>query len=92
MVKLMRSLVISMYLYAYELWTLTAELEKKMQAFDVRLLNISYKNDVTDGEVCRKIQAAIGEYDDLLTMIETKMVWPCLKVFWFSGDDPTQHS
>ena len=28
------------------------------------------------------------------TMQETKakMVWPCLKVFWFSKDNPTGHS
>ena len=32
-VKLMRSLVISIYLYACESWTLTAELEKRTQAF-----------------------------------------------------------
>ena len=23
---------------------------------------------------------------------ETKMVWPCLKVFWFSRDNPVGHS
>ena len=23
---------------------------------------------------------------------KTKMVWPCLKVFWFSKDNPTGHS
>ena len=32
-VKLMRSLVISIFLYTCESWTLTAELEKRMQAF-----------------------------------------------------------
>ena len=46
-VKLMRSLVISIFLYAYESWTLTAELEKRTQAFEMRcyrrLLNISYR-------------------------------------------------
>ena len=35
-VKLMRSLVISIFLYACESWTLTAELEKNTQAFDMR--------------------------------------------------------
>ena len=35
-VKLMRSLVISIFLYACESWTLTAELEKRMQAFEMR--------------------------------------------------------
>ena len=62
-VKLMRSLVISIFLYACESWTLTAELEKRTQAFEMRcyrrLLNISYKDHVTNEEVRRKIQAAI---------------------------------
>ena len=47
-VKLMRSLVISIFLYACESWTLTAELEKKTQAFEMRcyrrLLNIFSRN------------------------------------------------
>ena len=44
-VKLMHSLVISIFLYACESWTLTAELEKRTQAFEMRcyrrLLNLS---------------------------------------------------
>ena len=66
-VKLMCSLVISIFLYACESWTLTVELENRMQAFEMRcyrrLLNISFKVHVTNEEGCRKIQAAIGEYD-----------------------------
>ena len=34
-VKMMRFLVISIFLYAYESWTLTAELETRTQAFEV---------------------------------------------------------
>ena len=64
-VNLMRSLVISIFLYSSESWTLTAELEKRTQAFEMRcyqrLLNISYKDLVTNEEVRRKIQAAIGK-------------------------------
>ena len=75
-VKLMRSLVISIFLYACESWTLTAELEKRTQAFEMRcyrrLLNIWYKDHVTNEEVCRKIQAAIGEYDELLTLVKKR--------------------
>ena len=71
----MRSLVISIFLYACESWTLTAEL-KKTQAFKMicyrMLLNISYKDHVTNEEVRRKIQAAIGEYDDLLTLVKKR--------------------
>ena len=52
----MRSLVISIFLYACESWILTVELlEKRTQAFEMkcyrRLLNISYKDHVTNEEV-----------------------------------------
>ena len=80
-VKLMRSLVISIFLYACESWTLTAELEKRTLAYEMRcyrrLLNISYKDHVTNEEVRRKIQAAIGEYDELLTLVKKR------KLRWF---------
>ena len=80
-VKLMRPLVISIFLYACESLTLTAELEKRTQAFEMRcyrrLLNISYKDHVTNEEVRRKIQAAIGEYDELLTLVKKQ------KLRWF---------
>ena len=70
----MHSLVISIFLYACEPWTLTVELEKRMQAFEMRhyrrLLNILCKDYVTNEEVCRKIQAAIAEYDQLLTVVK----------------------
>ena len=62
-VKLTRPLVISIFLYAFESWTLTAELEKRTQAFEMRcyrsLLNISYKDHVANEEVRRRIQVAI---------------------------------
>ena len=51
-----------------------------------RLLNISYKDHVTNEEVRRKIQAAIGEYDELLTLVKKR------KVFWYSKDNLTGHS
>ena len=93
----MRSLVISIFLYACESWTLTAEIEKRTQAFEMRcyrrLLIISYKDHVTNEEVRRKIQVAIGEYDELLTLVKKrKLRWPCLKIFWSSNDNSTGHS
>ena len=42
-----------------------------------RLLYISYKDHVTNEEVRRKIQAAIGEYDELLTLVKKR------KLRWF---------
>ena len=81
-VTLMRSLVISIFLYACESWTLTAELVKRTQAFEMRCyrrqFNISYKDHVTNEEVRRKIQAATGEYDELLTLVKKRNLrWFC---------------
>ena len=46
-IRLMRSLVLSVFLYACESWTLTAELEKKVNTMEMRcfrnLLGVSYK-------------------------------------------------
>ena len=55
----MRSLVTSIFLYACELWTLTAELQRSIQAIEMRcyclILRISYKDHVTNEEVRAKI-------------------------------------
>ena len=65
--KLMRPLVISIFMYACESWTLTAELEARTKAFEMRcyrrLLNISYKDHDTKEEVRRKIPEATGNYE-----------------------------
>ena len=61
-VKLMRTLILSTFLYACESWTLTAEIERRIQALEIRcyrrLLNISYKDHVTNKEVHNRIQNA----------------------------------
>ena len=48
----MRSLVTSIFLYADESWTLTAELHRRIQAMEMRcyrkIPHISYKDHVTD--------------------------------------------
>ena len=79
-VKLIRTLILSTFLYACESWTLTAEIERKFQALEMRcyrrLLNISYKDHVTNEEVRNRIQNAIGVHDDLLTMVKKwKLRW-----------------
>ena len=60
--KLMCSLVISIFICACESWTLTAELKARTNAFEMkcyrRLLNISYKDQVAKEEVRRKIPEA----------------------------------
>ena len=60
-----------------------------------RLLNISYKDHVTYDEVRRKIQAANGEYDELLTLVKKrKLRWfgHVSRSSRFSKDNPTGHS
>ena len=73
-VKLMRTLILSTFLYACESWTLTAEIERRIQALEMRcyrrLLNIFHKDHVTNEEVRNRIQNAIGVHDDLLTMVK----------------------
>ena len=39
-----------------------------------RLVNISYMDHVTNEEVHRKIQAATGEYDELLTLNKKRLL------------------
>ena len=55
------------------------------------LLDISYRDHVDSGEVRRKMHAAIGEYDELLTNVKKRSLrrfWPRLRVSWLSKDNP----
>ena len=79
-IRLMHSLVTSIFLYACESWTLTAELQWRIQAMEMRcyhkILHISYKDHVTNKEACAKIQQAIGPQEDLLTIVKRrKLQW-----------------
>ena len=75
----MRSLVTPMFLYACESWTLTAELQRRIQAMEMRcyrrILRISYKDHVTNEEVRAKIQQAIGPHEDLTIVKRRKLQW-----------------
>ena len=70
-IRLMRPFVTSIFLYVCESWTLTAQLQRRTQAMEMRcyrkILHISYKDHVTNKEVRAKIQQAIGPHEDLLT-------------------------
>ena len=76
----MRSLVTFMFPYACESWTLTAELQRKIQAMEMRcyrkILYISHEDHVTNEEVCAKIQQAIGPHEHFLTIVKRrKLKW-----------------
>ena len=75
----MCSLVISIFLYACDSWTLTAKLQRRIQAMEMRyhckILHISYKDHVTNEEVRAKIQQAIGPHKDLMIIKRYKLQW-----------------
>ena len=79
-VRLMCSLVTFIFLYACESWTLTAELQRRIQAMEMRCYHkkpgISYKDHVTNEEICAKIQRAIGPHKHLLAIVRRcKLQW-----------------
>ena len=79
-IQLMPSLVTSIFLYACESWTLTAELQRRIQAMEMRcyrkILRFSYKDHVTNEEARAKIQQAIVTHEDLLTIEKRrKLQW-----------------
>ena len=57
-IQLMHSLVTSIFLYACESWTLTADLQGRIRAMRCsrKVLCVSYKDHVTNDEVCAKMQ------------------------------------
>ena len=77
-IRLKCSFVTSIFLYAGESWTLTAELKRRILAKEMRccrkILRISYKDHVTNSEVRAKIQHAIGPHEDLLTIVKRRQL------------------
>ena len=79
-IQMMHSLVTSIFLYACESWILTAELQRRIQALELRcyskILRISYKDYVTNGQVRAKVQQATGPHEDLPTIVKRrKLQW-----------------
>ena len=91
----MRSDVTSIFLYACESWTLTAELQRRIQAMEMRcyrkILHISYKDHVTDEDVRAMIQQAIGPHEDLLTIVKRRKL-SCLPYIGSSQNHLARHS
>ena len=79
-VRLLRSLVMSIFLYSCETWALAAEIERKIQTVEIksfrRLLGTSYQDHITNEEVRSRIRKAIGPYEELLSTVKRcKMKW-----------------
>ena len=78
-IRLMRSLAMSIFLYAYETWTITADIERRIQALEMRcfrkLLGISYRDHITNEEVKARIGNTIGPYELLTSVKRRKLKW-----------------
>ena len=61
---------------ACESWTLKAELQRRIQAMEMRCYRkipcILYKDRVTSVQVCAKIQQAIRPHEDLLSIVKRR--------------------
>ena len=68
--------VVLSVVYACESWTLTAELQRRLQAMEMRccrkILRILCKDHVTNEEIRAKVQQAIGPHEDLLTIVKRR--------------------
>ena len=88
-IRLMRSLAMSIFLYACETWAITADIERRIQALEMRcfrkLLGISYRDHITNEEVKARIGNAIGAYEDLLTSVKRRKLKWCGHVTRSSG-------
>ena len=80
-IRLLQSLVNSIFLYACETLTITKELQRKITTLEMRclrrLLNISYRDRITNIEVRIRVTKEIGPHSELLTMVIAK------KLRWF---------
>ena len=74
--KLYKSLVVSILLYGCETWTLMAETERRIQAFETKclrkLLRISYKEHKTNDYVSSMVKNLVGPQDQAA---KAGMVW-----------------
>ena len=80
-IRLLRSLVISIFLYACESWTLDAYLQQRIASFEMRclrqLLGIDYRQHVTNECVRNIVTSKIGKHQELLEIVKSR------KLKWF---------
>ena len=69
----------SIFWYACEMWPITADIERMIQAMEMRcfrkLLGISYRDHITNEEVKTRIGNPIGPHEDLTSVKKRKLKW-----------------
>ncbi|CAH1240999.1 Hypp6277 [Branchiostoma lanceolatum] len=80
-IRLLRCLVLSIFLYGAESWTLNAEIAKRINAFEMncyrRLLRVHWTSHTTNKEVKERIHTLQGPLDSFLSLVKKK------KLQWF---------
>ena len=80
-IKLYRSLVLSIATYGCEAWTLLADTERRIQAFENKcyrkILRVSYTEHRTNQDVREEIEAWAGPQEHLLSTVKRR------KLLWF---------
>ena len=78
-VQILPSIVTSTFLYACETWTLTAELEQRIQTFEMRcyrkIFGISFRDRIIYEDVRNRFRAAMGPHNDLSMVKTRKLRW-----------------
>ena len=66
-------------MYACETWTITADIERRIQALEIRcfrkLIGISYRDHITKEEVKVRTENALVLYEDLTSVKRHKLKW-----------------
>ena len=96
----MRALVITIFVYACDTWTLTTELQRRIQSLEFRcfqkILGISYKDRVTNEQICaenhHKAYRTVRRSPGNCKAAKTEMVWACDKIGWPNQSDATGNS
>ena len=74
--RLLRAIVISTALYGCEAWTLSAETERRINAFEFRclrrILKVSYTEHRTNESIRKEITEIIGPHEPLLTIVKRR--------------------
>ena len=93
-IRLVRSLVMSIFLYACGSWTLTADTERRIQAMEMRclrkLLGITYRDHISNEEV--RSHWAPRRTLDHSKATQTEMVRASNKMYRACQDNPAGHS
>ena len=79
--RLLRVLILSVFLYGAKSWTLNAEIEKRINAFEMncyrRLLQVHWSTHTKNSEIRNRIQDLAGPIESFLATVKRK------KLTWF---------